>query len=102
MRIEVNAKLILTVPEPPEVEEGKPIVEDIILAAEQYINEFSYFIIPVSESEAELELEATLRGFIREALSECRKEITAAGLGITCTKVGIRIHVDGKGGKVIR
>jgi len=62
MRIEVKAKLILTVPEPKQDESA----EDIVLAVEQQIND-------------------------RAALVVMPK---------TKTKVGVRIHVDGKEPKV--
>ena len=42
MKIEVEAKLILTVPEPKKGE----FAGDFVLAAEQAINEVAFFVVP--------------------------------------------------------
>lgn len=85
MKIEVKAKLILTIPEL-----GREIgADEIILAAEQYINQFGYFTIPTSD------VEIRLKTGLREAVNKCRKEIEVAyPQARRCTQVGIRIHTQ--------
>ena len=83
MRIQVKANLILTIPEPTEGETA----EEIILAAEQYINSLEVFNIPSNEYEVELASK------LKEVMQVFRKNVKDAGLS-NGTQVGIRIHVQ--------
>lgn len=46
MKIEIKAKLILTVPSPKKNDS----VADTVLAAEQAINEMAFFVVPKTET----------------------------------------------------
>ena len=87
MRIVAHANLILTVPEPPAAEEGQSIVDVIMLAAEQYINNLGFFTLPLDEVETKLEAS------LRRAVDEFRHEVKPQE---GQTRVGIRIHVEGQ------
>lgn len=83
MRIEVKANLILTIPEPTKGETA----EEIILAAEQCINNLEVFSIPSNEYEVKL------ADSLKELMQAHRKNVKDAGLS-KGTLVGIRIHVQ--------
>ena len=79
-----KANLILTVT---EITEDKTIIDEMMLAAEQYINELGFFTMPVNE------VEAKLRAELKGELYKHRKEIEQANAE-TATKIGIRIHIQ--------
>ena len=88
MQIKAKANLILTVVE--EIED-KTVIDELMLAAEQYINELGCFILPAAE------IDAKLQEALKTASHKYRKEVAKLFLcSQSSTRVGIRIHVQDK------